>query len=801
MLSMKFARFSLFFFLVLLLASFQGIAQQLMVIKGGISDAETSEKLSGAVVYWEGKENEGVISDAKGEFQLEAVTLPANLVVSFIGYERKKLPVGKSLLGKMLEIKLKARAQNLAEVVIEGGRDISVLESVAMGKSKLDMGTLGKIPSLFGEVDVLRSLQLLPGIQNAGEGTTGLFIRGGSADQNLVQLDGAPVYNPSHFLGFFSVFNPDAIEEVELYKGNIPATFGGRLSSVVDLKMKEGSPDRFRGKAGIGTISSKLALEGPLFSDKSSFILSGRRTYADLFLKLSNNEEINSNRLHFYDLGGKFTFRLSKKDKLSVSSYYGQDYLLAADLFGFGWKNWLNSVIWNKTFDDQVYLDLNGYYSQYSYQIHIMDEENGFKWNNLLSEAGVRGVVGVQASEKMLLELGFHSRNYHFYPVDMVADPESKIEPINTHPNTALQNDLFFSGNIDLYPRLKVEAGIRLSLFDQVGKGVEYLYDREPTDQEEGIKDTVYYAGLEQMKHYSGWEPRLAIRFSIDDNLSFKTAINRNFQYLQVASNNSAGLPIDRWVLSNRYLAPASVNHFSAGFYKLFGNEGWEASIEGYYKGYDNIIDVKQGGDVLFSDNIEAEVYTGDAWAYGVEFLLKKKTGSTTGWLGYTYSRSFRKVPGISQGKAYYPRYDRPHDLSLVLHHDFSERVSGNLTFVYTTGQAVTFPVGTYAVDNQEVPLYGPMRNEDRFPDYHRMDVSVSLKNKDRGKKSQGRWDFGIYNLYGRKNPYSYQFIDILNNDINYDSSSGGPVYSRRPGVIKTYLFAFLPSVSYTLEF
>ncbi|GAB3647668.1 TonB-dependent receptor [Echinicola sediminis] len=798
---MKFTQISLFFFSAMLVTFLQGRAQQLLLIKGVVSDAETSEKLSGAAVYWEGRENEGVISDLKGEFWLEVEKLPVNLVVSFIGYEKKIIQLSNPSIGDPLEIQLQATAQSLAEVVIEGGREMSIVESVAMGKSKLDMGTLSNIPSLFGEVDVLRSLQLLPGIQNAGEGSTGLFVRGGSSDQNLVQLDGAPVYNPSHFFGFFSVFNPDAIEEVELYKGNIPATLGGRLSSVVDLKMKEGNTERLRGKGGIGTISSKLALDGPLFSENSSFMLSGRRTYADMFLKLSNNEDIKNNKLHFFDLGAKLTFRLSEDDKLSLSSYNGQDYLRAGDLFGFGWKNWINTVVWNKTLGEQAHLDLNGYYSRYSYLIHIMDEENGFKWNNLISEGGLRGVLGLRPLDNTLLEMGFHSRVYHFFPVDMEADPGSKVEPVNTHPKNALQNDVFISAEIDLNQRLKLETGLRWSLYHQVGRGVRYIYEQEPTDQPEGIVDTVYYDRLKSIKFYNGLEPRLALRYRISDHLSFKTAFNRNFQYLQVASNNSAGLPIDRWGLANHDLPPVRVDHFSAGLYKLLKEGTWEASIEGYYKDYKDIIDVRPGGDVLFTDNIEAQVLLGDAWAFGGEFHLKKKKGKTTGWLGYTYSRTFRKVQGISEGEAYNPRYDRPHDISLVLHHEFNERLSCNLTFVYATGQAVSFPIGAYHVDNQEIPLYGPKRNKDRFPDYHRADASVTIKSKDKGKNWRSSWNFSIYNLYGRKNPYSYQFIDIVNNDINYDSSSGEPVYSRRPGVIKTYLFSFLPSISYAFEF
>jgi len=801
MLSMKFSFCSLVFFLLQLLCPIESIGQQVSLLQGMVKDSETSEILVGAAVYWQGEENTGVVSVEDGTFLIRIGNLPKDLAVSYIGYEKKIIKIDQSNFQNKLEILLQPTAQGLEEVVIEGEREASITESTDLGKSNLPISTLENIPSLFGEVDILRSLQLLPGIQTAGEGTTGLFVRGGSSDQNLIQLDGAPVYNPSHFFGFFSVFNPDALDGVELYKGNIPARFGGRLSSVVDVGMKEGNTEKVKGKGSIGTISSKLATEGPLFSNKSSFVVSGRRTYADLFLKLSNNDDISNNKLYFYDLAGKLMFRLSDSDKLTFSSYYGRDYLEVNGLFGFGWRNWLNSLVWKKTFNDKMYLDVNGYYSEYSYLIRIMDEENGFRWSNLLSEGGLKGLFAFRPHKALALEMGIHSKYFHFFPVDMKADPGSKVDPITTHPGNALQNDVFVSAEIDPLEKLKLELGMRMSFYAQIGQGAEYVYDQEPSNGEDAIVDTLYYGRFDLMKGYRGLEPRLALRYSITDDLSFKASFNRNYQYVQVASNNSAGLPIDRWVLASSYIHPIRGDHFSAGLYKTFDQRTWELSLEGYYKDYKNIIDVKQGGDVLFTDNIEAEVLTGDAWSYGAELLFKKKFGTTTGWFGYTYSRTFRQVPGISEGDPYNPRYDRPHDLSLVLHHEFSERLSGNLSFVYATGQAVSFPVGAYSMDNQEIPYYGPKRNEDRFPNYHRMDASITLKNKDKGKSWRGSWDFSVYNLYGRKNPFSYQFTDIINNNVKYDSSSGDPVYSRRPGVIMTYLFAFLPSVSYNFEF
>ncbi len=778
-----------------------GKAQEVEKITGYIKAEKTGEVLPGASIFWLGEETKGVVSDEQGFFEIDVFELPKTLVVSFVGFEIKYLAVNSSSQKQALELELSELLQSLNEVVIEGDTDVSLVESVDMGKNTLSINTLKNIPSLFGEVDVLRSLQLLPGIQTAGEGTTGLFVRGGSSDQNLIQLDGAPVYNPSHFFGFFSVFNPDALESVDLYRGNIPARQGGRLSSVVDVKMKTGRTDRIHGEGGIGTISSKLSLDGPLFSDKSSFIISARRTYADLFLRAFGSDDIKNNLLYFYDLGGKLDFRIGDRDKISFTTFLGNDYLEVDGLFGFGWKNWVNSFNWNRIINKNLFLEVNGYYSQYGYNLVIEDEEDGFSWENLLSEGGLKGIVNWSVNDKVNLEVGLQNRYYHFFPLDMKVEPGSSLEPVVTNPVNAFQYDAFVSGDFDIDERLKVEAGLRVSAYNQIGRGAEYIYKDGPSGEEADILDTLFFKRFRKMQFYHGLEPRLAFRFKINEKLSFKAAYNRNYQYLQITANNSAGLPIDRWVLSNRYIEPQSLDQYSAGLFKSFGEQDWDLSLEGYYKDYDNIVDVRQGADLLFTDNIEAELLKGQAWSYGAEFMLKKNAGSFTGWLSYTYSRTFRKVPGISLGEAYNPRYDRPHDISLVMQRTFNSRLLANITFIYSTGQAVSFPVGSYAMDNQEIPLYGPKRNQDRFPDYHRMDASIVWKNKERGKNWKGSWSFSIYNLYGRKNPYLYQFTDIINNDVKYQSSSSDEIFSRRPGVVMTYLFTIMPSISYNFEF
>ncbi|MCH7396963.1 TonB-dependent receptor [Belliella sp. DSM 107340] len=776
-------------------------AQESSFVVGQVFEVATNNPLPGANVYWESQPQKGVVTDLEGNFSLQKVDLPSKLIVSYIGFEESIRVINQKDLSKPLRFFLQESQMALEEVIIRDRRPDENVKSMDMGKSVVAIETIKNIPALFGEVDLLRSLQLLPGVQTAGEGTTGLFVRGGSADQNLIQIDGAPVYNPSHFFGFFSVFNPDALSGVEFYKGNIPSNFGGRISSVIDISLKEGNYEKVRGEGGIGTISSRLTVDGPLFSENSSFVISGRRTYADMFLRLSSDPEINSNDLYFYDLSGKFTFKLGEKDKLSVSSYYGSDFLGLSSQFGLGWNNWVTSITWNRNISERLFFDLNAYHSAYQYNVNFDDPDNGFKWGNRLSESGVKAEWNFNVSENTLINWGVHSQLYNFAPISLDPAPGSAIEPIATNPRNGMQNNVFIGAATDVTDRFRVDAGLRWAIFQLHGRGVDYIYEGGIPSPDVAITDSLVFSSFQKIKGFNGFEPRLSFRYLIQDDLSIKASYNRNFQYLQVASSSSAGLPIDRWILAGTYVPPIRGDQVSVGMFKNLEGNKWEVSGELYYKDIKNIIDLRQGANILFTDNVESEILTGDGYAYGLELLLRKNTGKTTGWLSYTYSRTWRQIDGISFDQWYNPRFDRPHDLTLVLNHEFNKRWSAGLTFVYTTGQAVTFPVGTYEVDNQRLPLYSGLRNDDRFPDYHRMDASVTWKNVDKGRKWKGSWNFSIYNLYGRKNPFAYQFTEIFNDQINFTPSQTNIVESRRPGVVMTYLFTFLPSVTYNFNF
>ncbi|MCH7410386.1 TonB-dependent receptor [Belliella sp. DSM 111904] len=777
------------------------IAQDVSYLEGTIIDFATNQSIPGANVYWKHSPTEGVTTSQEGIFKLPTTKLPAVLIVSFIGYEQVEREVTSKDLARGLKIYLREDEMDLQEVTVSSTRPDQNVKSLDMGKSVVPIETIKNIPALFGEVDILRSLQLLPGVQTAGEGTTGLFVRGGSADQNLLQIDGAPIYNPSHFFGFFSVFNPDAIHGVDFYKGNIPANYGGRISSLIDISLKEGNFDKIKGEGGIGTISSRLTVDGPLFSDKSSFVISARRTYADLFLRLSSDPNINNNDLYFYDLSGKTVFKLGEKDKLTVSSYYGSDFLGLSGQFGFGWSNWMGAATWNRNISDRLFFDLNAYSSRYNYKVSFDDADNGFEWGNALGETGFKATWNYHVSDQTKINWGSHLQFYHFASIDLEPAPGSAIQPITSNPFNGLQLNPFVSVNHEFSDKVGLEAGLRWSLYQQHGRGVAYTFEDNIPSPEAVITDSLTFNTFEKMRGYHGLEPRLALRYLLREDLSLKIAANRAFQYLQVASNSSAGLPLDRWILAGTYIPPIRGDQFSVGIFKNFKNDTWEVSLEGYYKDMKNLIDLRQGASVLFTDRVETEILVGDGYAYGAEFLLRKNVGKTTGWLSYAYSRTWRKIEGISFDRWYNPRFDRPHDLNLVLNHQFDKQWSANLTFVYTTGQAVTFPAGSYVVDSQRLPLYTGERNADRFPDYHRMDASVTWKNVDKGKKWRGSWNFSIYNLYGRKNPFSYQFTEIFNDEINFTPTSTEPITSRRPGTVMTYLFTFLPSLTYNFEF
>lgn len=793
-----------FLICLIILLSCQTIvaAQDQFTISGFISDIDSGEEMISATVYVKELPGTGTVSNVYGYYSL---TLPASnytLLITFIGYQNFERSIQLNANQK-IDFELEEKKLQLEEIVIRSDRPEENVTDVKMSREKLQVEKIKTLPALFGEVDLIKTLQLLPGIQSAGEGTTGLFVRGGSADQNLILLDEATVYNASHFLGFFSVFNADAIKNVEIYKGGIPARFGGRLSSILDIQMKEGNNKKFTMSGGIGSISSRLTAEGPIVKDRSSFIISGRRTYADLFLRLSPNEDINSNVLYFYDLNAKANYRIDDKNRIFISGYFGRDVFDFDNTFGVDWGNATVTTRWNHLFNDRLFLNTTLLFSNFGYGFDIDDGVENFKWKSNLQEISGKLDFTYYINPNNTLSFGANTIVHRFAPATITPGDNSIFIDFSLDNRYALEQAFYVGNDHKINNNLLIQYGLRYSLFQNIGPGKVFLYEEGLPKSDETLIDSISYDNLEKINLYDGLEPRFAVRYILNKSSSVKASYNRMRQYIQIASNSTAGLPIDRWIPADNYIKPLIGDQIALGYFRNFKDNSFEGSVEIYYKWMDNLIDFKPGAEILLNNNIETEIFTGKGWAYGAEFLVKKNVGKTTGWLGYTISTTERKIPGINGGKKYKAKYDRTHDISLVLSHQLSQRVTLSANWVYATGQAVSFPVGRYNIDGRSIPYYDDFsRNGDRMPDYHRLDLSVNLEGKNKKQKRwQGSWNFSIYNAYARKNAFSITFEDIINNDINYDPDKDGPEISRRPGSVKLYLFSLIPSVTYNFKF
>lgn len=793
----------LIFTLLFIFSLLTVMAQQKHTISGYVHDAATGEELIGATIRITGPEGTGTTTNVYGFYSL---TLPAGnytIEYNYVGYsrQRKEITLNQNI---KLTIALQPSDLQLEEVVVRDERQDANVADVNMSRENLSIERAKKLPALFGEVDVLKTLQLLPGIQTAGEGTTGLFVRGGSADQNLILLDEATVYNASHFLGFFSVFNPDAIKNVEIYKGGIPARFGGRLSSILDIQMKDGNDKDYIFSGGIGSISSRLTVEGPLVKDRSSFIVSARRTYADIFLRLSSNEDINSNTLYFYDFNAKANYKINDNNRVYLSGYFGRDVFGLEDLFGLDWGNATTTARWNHTFSDKLFLNTSLIYSKFDYGFEGDDGVNSFIWNSALEETNLKLDFSWFLNPKNTITFGSNSIYHFFAPPKITFQGESDIDDIEFFDRFALEQAFYMGNEQKVTDRLSLEYGLRYSLFQSLGPSQEYIYEKGKPLDNENIIDTLSFSQFEKIQFYDGLEPRIGARLLLGETSSLKASYNRMRQYLQIASNATAGLPIDRWIPAGRYIKPLIGDQIALGYFKNINDNIFEASVEVYYKWMQNLIDFKPAAQVLLTNNVETEILEGKGWAYGAEFLLRKNVGQTTGWLSYTLSRTRRQIPGISNGNPYSARYDRTHDISLVLSHDLNRRLSLAGTFVFSTGAAVSLPIGRTQIAGQPIPVYDDTRrNAHRMPPYHRLDLSATLRGKpNKDKKWNGSWTFSIYNAYARKNAFTITFEEVYDNDPSFDpDESPGEYKSREQAAVKLYLFSIIPSVTYNFQF
>jgi hypothetical protein len=748
-------------------------AQSTAVLSGSIKDKQTGESLIKAVVRIQELPNAGIISNEYGFYSL---TLPSgnySVVVSQVGYETL---VQKIKLDSSQSINFYLQTKNvLKEVVVESSRKNDNLTKAQMGTETINMSSISKVPVIFGEKDLLKTIQLLPGVKSAGEGNSGFFVRGGGADQNLILLDEAPVYNATHLLGFFSTFNSDAIKDATIIKGNSPSQYGGRLSSVLDVKMKEGNNQDYTVNGGIGLISSKVSVEGPLQKNKSSFILSGRRTYADVFLKAT--EKFKDNILYFYDLNAKANYQINAKNKVYISGYFGRDELGLGQDFGIDWGNKTGTIRWNKIISNKLFLNTSFIYSDYNYNVKLKNGETNFNINSEIKDVNLKQDYTFYTNNQNTLRFGFNTILHNIKPSTFSG---TVINSVAKTGRNGLENAVYLTNNYRTTSQLTIDYGLRLSMYTLMGGDVYNIY------QNGVVSSSIKLNPSSFGKTYINPEPRITTNYRINDETSIKAGYARNVQHLHLLSNSVASSPSDQWIGNSYNIKPEIADQLSVGYVtKLFKNN-FELTAEVYYKHLQNQIDYKDGAEINTVSDVESVLLYGIGRAYGLELLLKKKEGRLTGWIGYTLSKTERKIDGINEGKWYNARQDRTHDISVVGIYDLNERWSISGVFVYNTGDAVTYPTGKYNVQGQTLYQYAA-RNDNRMPAYHRLDFSATYE-KNKTKRRHGSWNFSLYNVYGRENAFRISFKDDPNDPT-------------RTQIIRTALFKWVPSVTYQFKF
>ncbi|MCC9138417.1 TonB-dependent receptor domain-containing protein [Pontibacter silvestris] len=773
--------FSFLTVLFILAATLETYAQQKFTISGTIEDAASGEELIGASVSIKELATGGVTN----EYGFYSLTVPQGsytLVVSYVGYQSQSrvilLENDTSLL-----FPLERASATLKEVVISSAQKDQNVQSTQMSVNRLEMREIETIPVVFGERDVVKTIQLLPGIKSS-EGGGGFFVRGGSADQNLILLDEAPVYNASHLLGFFSVFNSDAIKDLQIYKGYIPSEYGGRASSVLDIRMNDGNNKKFNLGGGIGLISSRLTAEAPIVKDKGSVIISGRRTYLDLFLKLSSDEDLNKSILYFYDLNAKANYRFGEKDRLFVSAYLGRDKFGFGDDFGFDWGNTTSTLRWNHLFSSRLFSNSTFLFSDYNYDVEIGGDENksdGLTISSAIQDISLKQDFEYYLSTANTLKFGVSGIYHTFLPGQINPEENSNINAIELQEKYAWEAAAYGSSDMTLTDKLKLNLGLRYSWFAQVGPGTIYTYDSEGD-----VSGTDTYDAGEIVETYGGLEPRTGLTYLLNEVSSLKASYGRNRQYLHLVSNSTSGTPIDLWIPSSNNVKPQIADQYALGYFRNFNDNAYEGSVEIYYKDMQNQVDYRTGADLIFNENVESQLLFGKGWSYGAEFYLKKNIGNFSGWISYTWSKTERRFDDIDYGNAYPANWDRTHDLSIVGVYKMNPKWTLSSTFVYRTGDATTYPIGKYHVDGEVISRYG-QRNENRLPDYHRLDLGATLQLRN-DNKFESSLNFSVYNVYGRKNAFA----------INFQEAKDDP---SRTEAVKISLFSILPSVTYNFKF
>lgn len=785
-------KLSLFF----ILCCFSLFSQEKFTLSGTISDETNNETLIYASIYIK----EVQISTTTNEYGFYSLTLPGGnytMIISYMGFQTIEEPI--SLTQNIRKnIKLKSDTQELDEIVIVENRNKTNIKKAEMSVSRLTTKEIKKMPVVLGETDVLKSILQLPGVTNAGEGASGFNVRGGSADQNLILLDEATLYNSSHLFGFFSVFNADALKDMKLYKGGIPSRFGGRVSSVLEIYQREGNSKEFHMNGGIGLISSRLLAEGPIVKDRGSFLVAGRASYAHLFLKLADND----NSAYFYDLNTKLSYKLNDKNSLYLSGYFGRDFLSINDNFNNVYGNTILNLRWNHLFNDQLFANTSLIYSDYYYGLKL--DYIGLKWDSGIKNYNFKYDLKHYLSNSLQLNYGLNAIYYDFNPGEIA--PSNAFSSINTRTlekKYAFEPALYIDVEQEISDRISVNYGVRYSMFYRLGEQNVNIYENDNAvifDNELKIYEkgtpigTKYYGSGKTIANFDNLEPRAAIAYKLNDNQSIKASYNRMTQYLHLISNTSSPTPLDVWTPSDNFLKPQILDQVALGYFRNFNNDVYSLEVETYYKTMKNKVDYIDGADLIANEAIEQVVLNGEARSYGLEVLIKKNSGKLNGWISYTLSRAEQKTPGrtaqetgINNGEWYRSGYDKTHNLAITGSYILNKKWTFGTIFALHSGQAATFPNGKYQYGNVIIPTFGS-RNADRLPAYHHLDISATYTPKpEKTKGWQGEWVFSIYNLYNRKNAASITFRQ--NEDTGRNEAA------------RLSIFGIIPSITYNFKF
>lgn len=770
------------FTIFIILTTITAFAQKKATINGTVKDAVTGETLIGASVTLQELSAVGTATNNYGFYSLSVTEGEYTLLFTCVGYNTIAQKVS---LHKNQVVNISLSPQNgLQEVVVRAKRlSNENVVSPQMGVEKLNMSQINQVPVLLGERDILKTITLLPGIKSAGEGNTGFYVRGGGSDQNLILLDEAPIYNASHLLGFFSTFNSDAIKDVSIYKGGMPAEYGGRLSSVLDIKMNDGNDKDFAVQGGIGLISSRIKVEGPLVKDKGSFMVSARRTYIDLFLKLTTDTSIRGNSLYFYDVNAKANYHFDDKNAIYISGYLGKDVLALKNVLGTNWGNKTGTLRFNHLFSNSLFSNTSVIYSSYNFVVEGLQNAQSFKATSQINDINLKEDLQYSIGYQHTLKFGFNILQHDITPGDITSPKNSSYNERHVEKRYGFENALYASDEWNISKHLTFLYGLRLSGLFLMGPGTFKTYD----DAGNTISSKTYYSRSNLVKKYINLEPRFTANYVIDDQNSIKASYNRNTQNIHLLSNSSSNTPTYLYVMSSNNIKPEIADQVSTGYFKNFSDNAYEFSTEVYYKWMQNQIDYKDGSQLLVNQDVESLLTYGTGRAYGIELFLKKKYGRFNGWIGYTLSRTERKFDDINNGHYYPARQDRTHDVSVVGIYQLNKRWAFSSTFIYGTGNAVTYPTGKYSSGGLTTFSYS-QRNGRRLPSSNRLDIGATLDGKEH-KRYHSSWTFSIYNVYAHRDPYSITFRD-------------SKTVPNTTEAVETSIFATLiPSVTWNFNF